>query len=134
MVVGETREGCEPARLIEKSPHSDRITFVNDYELDDAVGPAFAHADVVVLPYRRSSSSWHLACGASWGLPIIVTIVSGLPKAANDQEGAIFVQPVDHASLRAGIMTAAQMVGRRLWTRGIGKRQLTRSALRRTFP
>ena len=71
-VVGETWEGCtEPAHLIATSPHADRITFVNEYVPDEVVGAAFAHADVAVLPYRRSSSSGILHVAMSWGLPIV---------------------------------------------------------------
>ena len=67
-VVGETWEGCtEPARLIATSPHADRITFVNEYVPDEVVGAAFAHADVAVLPYRRSSSSGILHVAMSLG-------------------------------------------------------------------
>ena len=80
-VVGETWEGCiEPARLIAASPHRQRITFVNDYIADEVVGAAFSHADVVVLPYRRSSSSGPLHIAMSWGLPVVVTNVGWLPK------------------------------------------------------
>ena len=113
-VVGETWEGCtEPARLIEDSPHSDRITFVNEYVPDEVVGAAFAHADVVVLPYRRSSSSGILHVAMSWGLPIVVTSVGGLPEAAAGYDGAIFVPPDDLAMLKAGMNKAMQIVGQR---------------------
>lgn len=113
-VVGETWEGwCEPARLIEASPHSDRITFLNDYVADAVVEAAFEHADVVVLPYRRSSSSGNLHVAMSWGLPVVVTSVGGLPEAADGYEGAIFVEPADLASLKVGVMVGIQMAGRR---------------------
>ena len=113
-VVGETWEGCtEPERLIRTSPHADRITFVNEYVPDEVVAAAFAHADVVVLPYRRSSSSGILHVAMSQGLPVVVTRVGGLPEAADGYEGAVFVEPEDPAALKAGIIRAAQMVGRR---------------------
>ena len=111
-VVGETWEGCtEPAHLIATSPHADRITFVNEYVPDEVVGAAFAHADVVVLPYRRSSSSGNLHVAMSWGLPIVVTSVGGLPEAASGYDGAVFVPPGDPAMLREGLVKAATMVG-----------------------
>ncbi|MGH3187046.1 MAG: glycosyltransferase [Streptosporangiaceae bacterium] len=113
-VVGETWEGCtEPERLIRASPHADRITFVNEYVPDEVVAAAFAHADVVVLPYRRSSSSGILHVAMNQGLPVVVTRVGGLPEAADGYEGAIIVEPDDLANLKAGIMQAVQMVGRR---------------------
>jgi glycosyltransferase involved in cell wall biosynthesis len=113
-VVGETWEGCtEPARLIETSPYSDRITFVNEYVPDEVVAAAFAHADVVVLPYRRSSSSGILHVAMSWGLPVVVTRVGGLPEAADGYRGTVFVEPGDPAMLKSGIMEAVRMTGQR---------------------
>jgi glycosyltransferase involved in cell wall biosynthesis len=113
-IVGETWEGCtEPARLIETSRYSDRITFVNEYVPDEVVAAAFAHADVVVLPYRRSSSSGILHVAMSWGLPVVVTRVGGLPEAADGYQGAVFVEPGDPAMLKSGIMEAVQMAGQR---------------------
>jgi glycosyltransferase involved in cell wall biosynthesis len=113
-VVGETWENCtEPAHLIATSPHADRITFVNEYVKDEVVGAAFAHADVAVLPYRRSSSSGILHVAMSWGLPIVVTSVGGLPEAANGYAGAVFVPPEDPAMLREGLMKAAALAGQK---------------------
>jgi glycosyltransferase involved in cell wall biosynthesis len=113
-VVGETWEGCtEPARLIAASPHRDRITFVNDYVPDEVVTAAFAHADVVVLPYRRSSSSGPLHIAMSWGLPVVVTRVGGLPEAADGYGGAVFVPQGDHDALKRAIWRAVQLAGHR---------------------
>ncbi len=113
-VVGETWEGCtEPAHLIATSPHADRITFVNEYVPDDVVGAAFAHADVAVLPYRRSSSSGILHVAMSWGLPIVVTSVGGLPEATSGYAGAVLVPPADPAMLWEGLVKAATMVGQK---------------------
>ena len=113
-VVGETWDGCtEPAQLIATSPHRHRISFVNEYVHDEVAQAAFAHADIVVLPYRRSSSSGTLHIAMSCGLPIVLTTVGGLPEAAGDYEGAVFVEPGDVDMLKAGIMTAASMVGNR---------------------
>ena len=124
-VVGETWEDCtEPARLIAASPHRERITFVNDYVSDDVVSAAFSHADVVVLPYRRSSSSGPLHVAMSWGLPVIVSRVGGLSEAAAGYEGAIFVPPNDKQALKVAIRQATKLIGRhfadpRSWTDSI---------------
>ena len=113
-VVGETWEGCtEPAHLIATSPHADRITFVNEYVPDEVVGAAFAHADVAVLPYRRSSSSGILHVAMSWGLPIVVTSVGGLPEAASGYAGAVFVPPGDPVTLKEGLMKATALAGQK---------------------
>lgn len=113
-VVGETWENCASiSGLIEQNSHRERITFVNEYVPDSAVAAAFRHADILVLPYRRSSSSGVLHIAMSYGLPVVLTSVGGLPEAARDYEGAIFVAPGDPDSLRSGIMRAEQMVGQR---------------------
>jgi glycosyltransferase involved in cell wall biosynthesis len=113
-VVGETWEGCtEPARLIAASPHRDRISFVNDYVADEVVAAAFGHADVVVLPYRRSSSSGPLHVAMNWGLPVVVTRVGGLPEAAAGYRGAVFVAPGDDDELETGVRRAIGLAGQR---------------------
>jgi glycosyltransferase involved in cell wall biosynthesis len=113
-VAGETWEGCtEPARLIAASPHADRITFVNEYVPDEVVAAAFAHADVAVLPYRRSSSSGILHVAMSLGLPVVVTSVGGLPEAASGYAGAVFVPPADPGQLKDGLMKAAALAGQK---------------------
>src|SRR6202035_962205 len=113
-VVGETWEGCtEPARLIAASPHAGRITFVNEYVPDEVAAAAFAHADVAVLPYRRSSSSGILHVAMSLGLPIVVTSVGGLPEAASGYAGAVFVPPADPAALNDALNKAAALTGQK---------------------
>jgi glycosyltransferase involved in cell wall biosynthesis len=133
-VVGETWEGCtEPTHLIAASPHADRLTFVNEYVPDEVVGAAFAHADVAVLPYRRSSSSGILHVAMSWGLPIVVTNVGGLPEAASGYAGAVFVPPGDQDMLKEGLMKAVALAGQkfpdpRSWEETIAAVRLAASA------
>jgi len=111
-VVGETWEGHTlPTELIAASPRRDRITFVNRYVQDDEVDGFFRGADVVVLPYHRSSMSGPLHVAMNYGRPVVVTSVGGLVEAASGYGGAVFVEPQDPDSLRAGILEAATLVG-----------------------
>ena len=111
-VVGETWEGHTlPTELIAASPRTDRITLVNRYVQDDEVDAFFGGADVVVLPYHRSSMSGPLQVAMNYGLPVVVTAVGGLVEAATDYGGAVFVEPRDPESLREGILRAAELVG-----------------------
>ncbi|MDI6101341.1 glycosyltransferase [Actinoplanes sp. NEAU-A12] len=113
-VVGETWEGWSlPAELIDRSPVRDRITFVNRYVADAEVNDFFAGADVVVLPYRRSSASGPLHIAMSHGLPVVVTAVGGLVEAAEQYSGTVFVPAATPGELREGIMRAAGLTGRR---------------------
>ncbi|HEX9999722.1 MAG TPA: glycosyltransferase [Actinoplanes sp.] len=114
-VVGETWEGWTlPAELIASSPAADRITFVNRYVTDAEVDAFFADADMVVLPYRRSSASGPLHIAMSHGLPVVVTAVGGLVEAASRYSGAAFVPASAPAELAQAIMGAAvEKAGRR---------------------
>jgi glycosyltransferase involved in cell wall biosynthesis len=99
-VVGETWEGWTlPAALIASSPARDRITFVNRYVADAEVDGFFADADVVVLPYRRSSASGPLHIAMSHGVPVVVTAVGGLVEAAEQYSGARFAPAAEPAAL-----------------------------------
>lgn len=111
-VVGETWEGWDlPGRLIAASPHRDRITLVNRYVTDAEAAGYFAGADVVVLPYHRSSSSGPLQIAMARGLPVVATKVGGLVEAMARYGGAVLVEPGDPASLAEGIHRAAPLAG-----------------------
>ena len=113
-VVGETWEGwTTPLDLIAASAHRDRITLVNRYVSDDEVTAHFARADVVVLPYLRSSASGPLHIAMSNGLPVVVTPVGGLAEAVADYPGAITVPPADVSALTNALRAAGTMIGQR---------------------
>jgi glycosyltransferase involved in cell wall biosynthesis len=103
-VVGETWEGWHrPLDLLAASPRRHRSTVVNRYVDDDELASWIAGADVVVLPYLRSSASGPLHTAMHSGLPAIVTAVGGLVEAAGDYTGAIFVPPADPQAIAAAI-------------------------------
>lgn len=114
LVVGETWEGWTlPFEKISQSPVRGEIEVVNRYVTDDEVREFFARADVVALPYHRSSASGplHLTIGA--GLPVVVTAVGGLTEVAEGYDGSIVVPARDPAALAEGIVAAAANRGRR---------------------
>jgi glycosyltransferase involved in cell wall biosynthesis len=111
-VVGETWEGwTAPLELIAASRHRDRITLVNRYVSDDEVTDCFARADVVVLPYLRSSASGPLHIAMSNGLPVVVTPVGGLAEAVADYPGALTVPPADMPALTEALRAARDLSG-----------------------
>ncbi len=113
-VVGETWEGWTlPEEMIARSLYRERITFINRYVHDNEVGDFFATADVVVLPYHRSSASGPLQIAMSTGLPVIVTAVGGLREAVSGYTGAITIPPKDPEALREALPRAAAMCGQR---------------------
>src|SRR5205085_2626169 len=89
------------------------ITFVNRYVTDAEADGWFGGADVVVLPYHRSSQSGPLHMAFAYGLPVVVTAVGGLVEAVEPYEGAVLAQPRDPESLRTAIREAAGLRGRR---------------------
>lgn len=111
-VVGETWEGwTAPLEMIRSSRYRDRITLRNRYVTDEEVDRWFAGADAVVLPYRRSSASGPLHLSMNTGLPTVVTAVGGLPEAASDYPGALFVAPSDAGDLAQGLRRVAELRG-----------------------
>jgi glycosyltransferase involved in cell wall biosynthesis len=113
-VVGETWEGWDlPARKIASHIFRDRIHFVNRYVTDAEVSDFFRQADIVTLPYRRSSQSATLHLAMAWGLPVVATRVGGLAEAAGAYPGGILVEPSNPAELLAGIVRAERANGRR---------------------
>lgn len=113
-VVGETWEQwTRPIELIEASEYRDRITLVNRYVSDAEASRWFAGADVVCLPYRRSSASGPLHLTMDAGLPVVVTDVGGLGEATHGYDGAVLVGAADPDSLREGLRKAVALRGQR---------------------
>lgn len=113
-VVGETWEDwTEPIDLIETSKYREKITLVNRYVPDAEVSRWFAGADIVSLPYRRSSASGPLHLTMDAGLPVVVTDVGGLGEATRGYAGAVLVPAADPDSLREGLRKAIALRGRR---------------------
>ena len=112
VVVGETWEGWTlPGELIAASPHRERITFVNRYVPDSEVADFFDAADVVVLPYHRSSSSGPLQIAMGSGKQVIVSAVGGLVAAVEGYPDAQLVEPQSPESLLAAIRASADQHG-----------------------
>jgi glycosyltransferase involved in cell wall biosynthesis len=112
VVVGETWEGWTlPLDLIAHSPYRDDIELVNRYVTDDEAARFFRRADVVALPYLRSSASGPLAIAQACGLPVVVTAVGGLVEAVAGYSGAVLVSPADPDDLARGLLAAADLRG-----------------------
>ena len=110
-VVGEVWQGYRrPLEELAAILPPDRLTVVDRYVADDEVPGFFAAADIVVLPYRRSSASGPLHIAMSCGLPVVTTSVGGLVEATAGYTGAVLVPPYDPAALAQGIRTALPLV------------------------
>jgi glycosyltransferase involved in cell wall biosynthesis len=109
-IVGETWEHCERiVAMARSSRHADRITIVNRYVSDEEADAFFAGADVVVLPYRRSSQSGVLHMAMGYGMPVVATNVGGLAEAATAYDRAEIVEPSSPGALLDGIRRARRL-------------------------
>ena len=113
-IVGETWENWNvPEKMIAASPARDQIRRLDRYVTDAEAGAAFAAADVVVLPYRRCSSSGPLHIAMAMGLPVVTTAVGGLPEATAAYSGAVIAEPAAPESLARAILAASELRGQR---------------------
>lgn len=107
-VVGETWEGWTlPLERLERSPHRDRVRLVNRYVTDAEAAFIFGEADVLVLPYRRVSSSGPLHIAMAQGLSVIMSDLPALRSVARDYAGADFVPAGDVEALSAALLRVA---------------------------
>jgi glycosyltransferase involved in cell wall biosynthesis len=112
LIVGEPWEGwTAPFEAITASPHRADIELVDRYVGDDEVPGLFDRADVVALPYLRSSASGPLHLSMSRGVPVVLSQVGGLAEAAEGYGGAVLVPPADPVALAEGIVAATRLCG-----------------------
>ena len=112
-VVGEVWQGYRnPLDEFATILPADRLTIVDRYVDDDEVPEFFSKADLLVLPYRRSSASGPLHIAMSCGLPVVTTCVGGLVEATDGYTGAVLTAPGDPAALAEGIRRALPLIGR----------------------
>lgn len=108
-IVGETWEGWdEPLRRLADCPHRDRVRLVNRYVSDAEAAYVFAEADVLVLPYRRASSSGPLHIAMAQGLGVVLYDLPALRTAAQGYEGLQALPAGDVAALRATLEEIAE--------------------------
>jgi glycosyltransferase involved in cell wall biosynthesis len=113
LIVGETWENWTlPAEKVQRSPFSEDIEFVNRYVTDAELAGYLDRADLVALPYLRSSASGPLHIAMQKGIPVIVTDVGGLSEAAAEYSGTVFVLPADPLALAAGIEASLPLLSK----------------------
>nr|WP_256736478.1 glycosyltransferase family 4 protein [Mycolicibacterium hippocampi] len=111
-VVGEVwQDYRRPLKELRAALPADRLTIVDRYVADDEVPGFFSAADLIVLPYRRSSASGPLHIAMSCGLPVVTTSVGGLVEATAGYTGAVLVSPCDPTALAEGIRKALPLIG-----------------------
>jgi glycosyltransferase involved in cell wall biosynthesis len=112
VIAGETwQDWFEPQRRAAVSAYADRITFVDRYLPDEAVGALFASADAAVYPYVRASQSGALRVALAHGLPVVASDVGGLGEACREYAGAVLVPPDDVPALTNGLEQVRKLAG-----------------------
>lgn len=111
-VVGEVWQNYrQPLEALARALPADRLRVVERYVADEEVGPFYAQADLVVLPYHRASASGPLQLAMSLGLPVVTTSVGGLVEAVRGYTGAVLTPPRDPQALADAIVRARPLVG-----------------------
>jgi glycosyltransferase involved in cell wall biosynthesis len=96
------------SRLISKLAGRDDIICNNRYIPFDEVPYYFAAADVVVLPYTKTSQSGILLSAYAAGRPVVVTDTGGLSEVVRDGKSGYVVPPRDVKALTTAVIRVLQ--------------------------
>jgi len=99
-VAGEFWGGtAETERLVADLGLGDRVTLRPGYVPAEEVGPLFAAADALVLPYRSATSSQNGWMAFEHGVPVISTRTGALADMVTDGVDGVLCPPDDVAAL-----------------------------------
>lgn len=90
--------------LINLSPHKEQITYKPQFVPDDMIPKYFSAADVIVLPYIRTSGSGVANIALAYGKPIITSDLETMRECLADYEGAVFVPVGDATAIREKLL------------------------------
>lgn len=92
--------------LIESSPYRAQITFEPEFVPDAMVPKYFSAADVVVLPYLRTSGSGVANIALAYGKPIITSDLDTMRECLKDYKGAMFAPVGDSTVIKEKLLEA----------------------------
>jgi len=100
VIVGEDWGDEIPLnRIIEFSPYKKQITCRLQFIPDEMISRYFCAANVVVLPYLRTSGSGVVNIAMAYGKPIIISAISTMMESLAGYKGALFTAPGDSAAI-----------------------------------
>ncbi|RPJ62285.1 MAG: glycosyltransferase [Acidobacteria bacterium] len=85
---------------------NDIVRFENRFIETAEVEKFFGAVDLVVLPYIRIDQSGVLFLAYTFGKPVLVTSIGGLPEMVRQGESGYLVPPADSQALHDGILRA----------------------------
>jgi len=101
VIAGEDwGEAAELEKAIQSSPFSHKITLNSHFIPDETVPEYFSAAEVVALPYLRSSGSGVANIAMTYGKPIITSELETMKEILGGYQGAIFTPIGDSAAIK----------------------------------
>jgi glycosyltransferase involved in cell wall biosynthesis len=100
VIVGEGPERGRLAAAAVSAGLSDRVTFTGEV---GNVQPYYGAADVFVLPSHSEGSPYVLLEAMAAKVPIVATVVGGVPEMVKDEESALLVPSRSARSLASAI-------------------------------
>lgn len=94
----------ELGRVIESSPYKHKITFNPHFVPDEMVPKYFSAADVVVLPYLRTSGSAVASIAMAYGKPIITSDLETMRECLEGYQGAWFAPTGGSSAIRERLL------------------------------
>jgi glycosyltransferase involved in cell wall biosynthesis len=91
------------SRLLAEASRRESVLRVGEYVDIDRVGLYFLAADVVVVPYTRTSHSGVLMAALAAGRPVVVTKTGAMPEVVEEGKTGFVVPPGDAAALAGAI-------------------------------
>jgi glycosyltransferase involved in cell wall biosynthesis len=107
------------------------VEWHDGYVATEAAARYLAAADVVVLPYKRSSSSGVVPAAYAHGRPVVATTVGGLPEMIEPGRTGLLVPPDDEAALAGALIS---LLDDPAATRAMGERARRLAAERHAWP
>lgn len=93
-IAGEFWAGSEATQMrLGELGVAEKVEVLDGYLAEDQVAELFGRADAVVLPYRSGTGSGVIGLAYSYGKPVVVTRVGGLPDVVSDGETGFVVEP-----------------------------------------
>lgn len=92
------------ADLINASPYIGQITYKPEFVADEMIPKYFSAADVVVLPYLRTTGSGVANIAMAYGKPIITSDLETMRECLEGYKGASFAPLGDSAAIAERLM------------------------------
>jgi D-inositol-3-phosphate glycosyltransferase len=95
-------------QMIKELKIGDLARFLNRFIETEELENLFTAADLVILPYVRIDQSGVLFLAYTFGRPVLVTRVGGLPELVKEGRSGFVVEPRSRPALCQGILAAWQ--------------------------